>query len=85
MKKGKLIVIDGTDGSGKATQVGLLTKKLKKEGYRIKKVNVDKDFELATKYDVMSIPTMIVTQNGKEIKRFMGVQSKEVLVEAMRD
>jgi len=38
-KKGKLIVIDGTDGSGKATQVDLLTKKLKKEGYTIKNVD----------------------------------------------
>ncbi len=34
--KGKLIVIDGTDGSGKATQVELLMKRLKKEGHTIK-------------------------------------------------
>ncbi|HAS81067.1 MAG: Thymidylate kinase [Candidatus Nomurabacteria bacterium GW2011_GWE1_32_28] len=35
-KKGKLIVIDGTDGSGKATQVELLAKRLKKEGKTVK-------------------------------------------------
>ena len=34
--KGRLIVIDGTDGSGKATQVKLLTKVLKREGHTIK-------------------------------------------------
>jgi len=39
MKKGKLIVIDGTDGSGKATQVALLTKRLKKEGRTVKIVD----------------------------------------------
>lgn len=39
MKKGKLIVIDGTDGSGKATQVALLEKRLKKEGYTVKVVD----------------------------------------------
>ncbi|MEK7586050.1 MAG: deoxynucleoside kinase [Patescibacteria group bacterium] len=39
MKKGKLIVIDGTDGSGKATQVALLTTRLKKEGYTVKNVD----------------------------------------------
>lgn len=33
-KKGKLIVIDGLDGSGKATQTKLLIKRLKKEGYK---------------------------------------------------
>ncbi len=35
-KRGKLIVIDGTDGSGKATQVALLAKRLKREGYTVK-------------------------------------------------
>jgi len=34
MKKGKLIVIDGLDGSGKATQTKLLIKKLKNNGYK---------------------------------------------------
>jgi dTMP kinase len=38
-KKGKLIVIDGTDGSGKATQVALLVKRLKKEGKIVKVVD----------------------------------------------
>jgi dTMP kinase len=33
-RKGKLIVIDGSDGSGKATQTALLLKRLKKEGHR---------------------------------------------------
>lgn len=36
MKKGKLIVIDGTDGSGKATQTELLVKALKNEGRKVK-------------------------------------------------
>ena len=38
-KKGKLIVIDGTDGSGKATQVELLRQKLAKEGKIVKLVD----------------------------------------------
>lgn len=36
MKKGKLIVIDGTDGAGKATQTALLVKNLRKAGYKVK-------------------------------------------------
>lgn len=39
MKKGRLIVIDGTDGSGKATQIELLKKRLTKEGYAVKIVD----------------------------------------------
>ena len=38
-KKGKLIVIDGTDGSGKATQTELLVKRLKKDGHKVKVVD----------------------------------------------
>ncbi len=38
-KSGKLIVIDGTDGSGKATQVELLRKRLVKEGKTVKIVD----------------------------------------------
>ena len=38
-KKGKLIVIDGTDGSGKATQVALLVKRLKNEGKKVQVVD----------------------------------------------
>ena len=39
MKRGKLIVIDGTDGSGKATQTALLAKHLRKEGRKVKIVD----------------------------------------------
>lgn len=39
MSKGKLIVIDGIDGSGKATQVDLLAKRLKKDGVKLKTID----------------------------------------------
>lgn len=35
-RRGKLIVIDGTDGSGKATQTSLLVRHLKRDGYKVK-------------------------------------------------
>lgn len=37
--KGKLIVLDGADGSGKATQTKLLVKRLKKEGIAVKTID----------------------------------------------
>jgi dTMP kinase len=39
MKKGKFIVIDGSDGSGKATQVALLMDRLSKEGHTVHMVD----------------------------------------------
>jgi dTMP kinase len=38
-KKGKLIVIDGTDGSGKATQTKLLVEHLERDGYKVNVVD----------------------------------------------
>ena len=38
-RKGKLIVIDGTDSSGKATQTEFLIKRLKKNGWKVKVVD----------------------------------------------
>ncbi len=45
MTKGKLIVIDGIDGSGKATQVKLLETRLKKEGLKIKTIDFPRYYE----------------------------------------
>lgn len=39
MNRGKLLVIDGTDGTGKATQTGLLAERLKTEGMPVKTVS----------------------------------------------
>ncbi|MEI6280785.1 MAG: dTMP kinase [bacterium] len=39
VKKGKFIVIDGTDGSGKATQVKLLVESLRGEGRKVKVID----------------------------------------------
>jgi dTMP kinase len=37
--KGLFIVLDGIDGSGKATQTELLIKRLKKDGYKVEKID----------------------------------------------
>lgn len=39
MSKGKLIVIDGTDGSGKATQTAMLARRLKREGRTVRTIS----------------------------------------------
>ena len=39
MAKGKLLVIEGTDGSGKATQTAWLVKRLQQEGYAVRELS----------------------------------------------
>lgn len=43
------------------------------------KVNVDEDPFIASKYGVMSIPTIIVFKSGKPVQHAIGYQSKEQL------
>lgn len=44
-RQGKLIVIDGIDGSGKATQVGLLEKRLKKDKVKVKTIDFPRYYD----------------------------------------
>lgn len=48
------------------------------------KVNVDEEMELAVRFGVQSIPTLIVMENGKETKRVIGVQSKQELLDMLK-
>ncbi len=50
---------------------------------KVGKVNVDNEMELAERFGVMSIPTIIIFKDGQEVKRFIGVQPKAVLVSAL--
>ncbi|MFB0919359.1 MAG: thioredoxin [Oscillospiraceae bacterium] len=43
---------------------------------KICKVNVDEQPELARKFGVMSIPTLVVMKNGELVKKSLGVQPK---------
>ncbi|SHG80944.1 thioredoxin [Thermosyntropha lipolytica DSM 11003] len=43
------------------------------------KVNVDENRELAIKYGIRGVPTLIFFKDGQEVKRVVGVQSKAQL------
>ena len=47
----------------------------------VAKCNVDENEEIALKYGVMSIPTLIIFRDGAEIGRLVGALPKEKLVE----
>ena len=47
---------------------------------KVCKVNVDENIELAQKFRVMSIPTLLVVKNGDVVKREVGAKSKEEIL-----
>ena len=44
------------------------------------KINVDEEPDLASQFKVMTIPTLIVFKDGQEVKRNVGVISKEEVI-----
>jgi len=56
-----------------------LAGELKGNSY-VGKVNVEQYQSLAQKFKVRGIPTMVLFKNGTEVKRFVGVKSKEFLI-----
>ena len=51
-----------------------------KTDIKVGKVNVDEQEELAVRFGIMSIPTLIVFKNGEPIKKTMGVQPKAAIL-----
>lgn len=52
--------------------------------YVVGKINVDEEGELAEKFGVSAIPTLLVLKNGKESKRAIGAQSKDAILELLK-
>ena len=48
-----------------------------------RKINVDKEGDLAAEKGIMVVPTVILEKDGAEVQRWMGVTAKEELVKAI--
>ena len=48
------------------------------------KVNVEEEKDLANKYRVRSIPTMVIFKNGKEVNRLVGFLPKEEILSKIK-
>ena len=53
-------------------------------GLKVGKVNVDEQEELAIKFGIMSIPTLIVFKGGQVVAQSVGVKSKEAILEMLK-
>lgn len=71
---------------GPCKMLGLVLEKFDEEKViPILKLDVDEVKEVAEKYKVFTIPTLIVFENGKEIKRKVGYQSLDELRKWVND
>lgn len=55
------------------------------EGVTIGKVNVDECPDLAARFAVRSIPTLVLFKDGEPVKQFIGVQDKSTLLSSINN
>ena len=83
----KTVLIDFyADWCGPCKMLSPVVEEVAQENTDIKvvKINVDNAQELAVKYQIMSIPTLVVVKGGNEVTRSVGVISKTEMLEMIK-
>ena len=70
---------------GPCKQFKPIMEELSNEGYNIEFIDGDENKEVAIEYNIRSIPTTIIEEEGKEINRLVGVKSKEEMIDELTD
>lgn len=80
----KYVLVDFyADWCGPCKMVGPVLEELDAENDQLTvvKVNVDNELDLASKYDVQSIPNMIFFKEGKAVTQIIGFANKDAILD----
>lgn len=83
LNNGKTVLVDFyADWCGPCKMLSPIVDQIAAENsdFDVYKLNVDEAPEIAAKYGVMSIPTLIVFKNGQAVGKTIGVQSKQTIL-----
>ena len=87
LKSEKTVLVDFyADWCGPCKMLSPIVDEIAKENEEIKvcRINVDKEEDLAVKYGIMSIPTLVAIKNGEEVERKVGVIGKDEILEMLK-
>ena len=84
--KGKVLVDCYAPWCGPCRMLGPIVEEVAKEvtDYTFYKLNVDDNEEVAIKYGIMSIPTLLVFDNGELKEQSVGLKNKDELKELLK-
>ena len=86
IKEGKVLVDFYADWCGPCKMIGPVLEEIASENSDIEivKVNVDNFENIARQYGIMSIPTLIVFENGKEVNKSIGFVDKDGILDLIK-
>lgn len=87
MKSEKTVLVDFyADWCGPCRMVSPIVDQIAEEHpeYKVVKVNVDEEGELAEAFDVMSIPTLVVIKDGEVANQVTGARPKAQILELLK-
>lgn len=73
----KVLVDFNANWCGPCRMLRPILESIDNDSIKIVSINIDNAEELASKYNVSSIPCLVLFQNGNEIKRSVGLISKD--------
>ena len=85
-KEGLVLVDFFASWCGPCRMMAVILEDVQKElegKVEIYKVDVDNDEKLARSFGIMSIPTLILFENGKEVEKHIGLWQKEDLIDTI--
>lgn len=84
---GKVLVDFYADWCGPCQMLGPIVEEVAKEAkdFKVARINVDDNEDIAKEYGVMSIPCVISYKDGKELNRSVGLVDKDALLKLLED
>lgn len=82
-QSGKILVKFGAPWCQPCQMVAPVLEEMATEGLPVFDVNTDEDQDSAIKYGIRGVPTFILFENGTELKRTSGMQTKAALTKFM--
>lgn len=83
--EGRVMVDFYADWCGPCKMMSEVIEKVSAEKPELKicKINIDDNRDVASRYDVMSIPTVMVFQNGTQVSKSIGSKTKSRLIQEL--